>query len=78
VHFADVEEGLARVCREFGLDVAIDLTRKNCGAGRDRPLTASAGSLAEQVDRAFAWYQPTFGHADHPAARRQPPARLAA
>jgi hypothetical protein len=78
VHFADVEEGLARVCREFGLDVVVDLPRKNCGSGRDRPPTASTGSLAERVDRAFAWYHATFDHADHPAARRQSPARLAA
>jgi hypothetical protein len=78
VHFSDVEEGLARVCREFGLDVVVDLPRKNCGSGRDRPPTASTGSLAERVDRAFAWYHATFDHADHPAARRQSPARLAA
>lgn len=78
VHFADVEDGLARVCREFGLRVSVDLPRKNCGSGRDRPLAATTDALAERVDRAFAWYHATFGHADHPAARRRPPARLAA
>jgi hypothetical protein len=77
VHFADVEEGLARACREFGLGVAVDLPRKNCGSGRHAPGDLPAG-LEGAVRRHFAWYHDTFGHADHPAARRRLPARLAA
>ncbi len=77
ITFADVEEGLARACREFGLDVAVDLPRKNCRAGRRAGVTLPDG-LATSLHRHFAWYHDTFGHADHPAARRRSPARLAA
>jgi len=77
VHFADVEEGVARACREFGLDVAVNLPRKNCGSGTRTPGELPAG-LAEAARRHFAWYHDTYGHADHPAARRRAPARLAA
>lgn len=81
VHFDDVEEGLRRVCREFGLGVAVDLPRKNCGAAASRRADGyalEAASQAAALRRHFAWYHATFGHADHPAARRRPPARLAA
>jgi hypothetical protein len=77
VHFTDVEEGVARACREFGLDVAVDLPRKNCGSGGRRPAELPAG-IEATMRRHFAWYHDTYGHADHPAARRLPPARLAA
>jgi hypothetical protein len=77
VHFADVEEGVARACREFGLDVAVNLPRKNCGSGARTPSELPAG-LEEAARRHFAWYHDTYGHADHPAARRRAPARLAA
>ena len=77
VHFADVEEGVARACREFGLDVAVNLLQKNCGSGTRTPGELPAG-LAEAARRHFAWYHDTYGHADHPAARRRAPARLAA
>jgi hypothetical protein len=77
VHFADVEEGVARACREFGLDVAVNLPRKNCGSGTRTPGELPAG-LEEAARRHFAWYHDTYGHADHPAARRRAPARLAA
>ncbi|MFM7135633.1 MAG: hypothetical protein ACKO1M_00990 [Planctomycetota bacterium] len=81
VHFADVEEGLARACREFGLGVTVELPRKNCGpaGGRrlDRP-DVEAQHLTAELRRHFAWYHDTYGHADHPAARRRSPARLAA
>jgi hypothetical protein len=75
--FTDVETGLARACREFGLDVAVDLPRKNCGSGRPDGITLP-DRLAASVHDHFAWYHATFGHADHPAARRRAPARLAA
>jgi len=81
VHFSDVEEGLRRACREFGLDVAVDLPRKNCDPNGSRSLAAyahAAGPLLPHVHRHFGWYHETFGHADHPAARRRPPARAAA
>jgi hypothetical protein len=77
VHFADVEAGLTRACREFGLDVAVQLPRKNCGVAEDHGLVVSK-RIADSVRHHFAWYHATFGHADHPAARRRPPARLAA
>ena len=80
VHFADVEEGVARACREFGLDVAVDLPRKNCGATiarRPERYVLEAASVAADLRQHFAWYHETYGHADHPAARRRP-ARLAA
>jgi hypothetical protein len=77
VHFADVEEGVARACREFGLDVAVNLPRKNCGTGTRTPGELPAG-LEAAARRHFAWYHDTYGHADHPAARRRAPARLAA
>jgi hypothetical protein len=73
VHFDDVEDGLARACREFGLDVPVLLPRKNCGA-RSAARTATAirlsAPLAAAVRRHYAWYHDTFGHADHPASRR--------
>lgn len=81
VHFVDVEEGVARVCREFGLDVKVELPRKNCGtpaASRPDHSVVEGTSLSAAVRRHFAWYHETYGHADHPAARRRPPARLAA
>jgi hypothetical protein len=34
--------------------------------------------VADSLRHHFAWYHATFGHADHPAARRRPAARLAA
>jgi hypothetical protein len=77
VHFADVEAGLARACREFGLDAAVQLPRKNCGGAGDHGLVVS-GRVADSVRHHFAWYHTTFGHADHPAACRRPAARLAA
>ena len=81
VHFDDVEEGLRRACREFGFDVIVDLPRKNCGSAlvhrRDRSVL-DAVPQAAALRRHFAWYYATFGHADHPAARRRPPARVAA
>jgi hypothetical protein len=76
ITFADVEEGLARACREFGLDVAVSLPRKNCGASQHADAAVSEG-LATSVRRHYAWYHDTFDHADHPAARRRSPARLA-
>jgi hypothetical protein len=81
VHFADVEAGLARACHEFGLDVAVDLPRKNCAvAGRGGPPTGPLpADMSAAVRHHFAWYHATFDHADHPAARRRrPAARLAA
>jgi hypothetical protein len=61
--------------------VAVDLPRKNCGAtGSRRPerYALEAASLSADLRRHFAWYHDTYGHADHPAARRRRPARLAA
>jgi hypothetical protein len=81
VHFTDVAEGLERACREFGLDVAVDLPRKNCDPSRSRSLESyarAAAGLLPHVHRHFGWYHETFGHADHPAARRRSPARRAA
>ena len=75
--FDEVEDGLARACREFGLDVAVDLPRKNCSTV-ERSRIALSDRLAGKVRHHFAWYHQTFGHADHPAARRRPPARIAA
>jgi hypothetical protein len=63
VPFADVAAGLARVCREFGLDVDVDLPRKNCGAasgGRD-PASGLAADLTAAVRGRFAWYHATYG-----------------
>ncbi len=81
VHFADVEEGLRRACREFGLDVTVDLPRKNAAPAGGPSLEAyarAAGGLVPHVHRHFAWYHETFGHADHPAACRRRQARVAA
>jgi hypothetical protein len=81
VHFADVEEGLRRACREFGLDVAVNLPHKNCAPNGRHSLEAyarAAADLMPLVHRHFRWYHETFGHTDHPAARRRPPARAAA
>jgi len=81
VHFDDVEAGIVRACREFGLDVAVALPRKNCGpaAGNVRdPACGLAPGLVVAVRRHQAWYHDTFGHADHPASRRRRPARVAA
>jgi len=75
--FDDVEEGLARACREFGLATTVDLPRKNCRGGRNPGITLP-DPLAASVRRHFAWYHETFDHADHPAARRRCGARLAA
>jgi hypothetical protein len=60
VHFADLADGLERACRDFGLDVAVDLPRKNC-----RPDSAAADltvspRLAADLRRHFAWYHATF------------------
>ncbi len=71
------EAGLARACREFGLDVAVDLPRKNCGTARHREVMLSSPA-EDSLRHHFAWYHDTFGHADHPAARRRPAAKLAA
>lgn len=81
VHFANLEEGLARACREFGLDSAIDLPLGRCGSvrtGHVPPGIALPAGLAAKVRRHFAWYHETYGHADHPAACRRPRARIAA
>jgi hypothetical protein len=77
ITFDDVEAGLARACREFGLDVAVDLPRKNCGTARHREVMLSSPA-EDSLRHHFAWYHDTFGHADHPAARRRPAAKLAA
>lgn len=77
VHFDDVEAGIGRACREFGLDVDVALPRKNCGLSVRRDQEAVIGPrLADAVRRHQAWYHATFDHADHPASRR--PARVAA
>lgn len=81
VHFNDLEAGLARACREFGLDVAVDLPRKNChsrSGGRPDRHAVDAAPLAGEMRRHFAWYHDTYDHADHPAARRRPLVRVAA
>jgi len=81
VHFGAVEDGIARACREFGLPAPVDLPRKNCGSashGRLDHRALIAAPLAEQLRRHFAWYYDTYGHADHPAARRNRSARVAA
>ncbi len=73
IHFDDVDDGLARACREFGLDVSVTLPQKNCGTGSANRLADYArmtGPLMSAVRRHFAWYHDTFGHADHPASRR--------
>lgn len=75
VHYANLEEGLARACREFGLRVDVDLQQ---GPGRAAVLAALPAGLAARVRRHFAWYHETYGHADHPAACRRPRARIAA
>lgn len=80
VHFDDVEDGLRTACREFGLDVTVDLPRKNCGPAAcqlDLAHRLPIG-LAARLRRHHAWYYDTFGHADHPAARRRRPLRAAA
>jgi len=81
VHFADLEEGLGRACREFDIDAVVDLPRRNGRNTGGSPaavgIPLSIG-LAADVQRYFGWYHETFGHADHPAARRRGPARLAA
>ena len=72
--FDDVEEGLRRACREFGLDVAVDLPRKNCGpvSGRTlEPYARAAEPLSASLRHHFRWYHDTYDHADHPAARRR-------
>lgn len=81
VHFADLEDGVARACREFGLTVTVDVPRKNCGSSTGRRLdhyASEAGPLADRLRRHHAWYYDTYGHADHPAARRRPAVRIAA
>jgi hypothetical protein len=74
VHFDDVAGGIARACREFGLNVPVLLPQKNCGTGtssRIAEYTRLAGPLTSEVRRHFAWYHDTFGHADHPATCRR-------
>jgi len=81
VHFNDLTDGLARACREFGLDVPVLLPQKNCGSGtvsRMADYLRMAGSLTVRVRDHFAWYYDTFGHADHPASRRRPRQRALA
>jgi len=82
VHFTTVEDGLARACREFGLDVPVALPWKNVGQGVTRAGELGPQlphGLAADVRRHFAWYYETYSHADHPAARRRcSPARIAA
>jgi hypothetical protein len=82
VHFEDVAGGIARACREFGLSVPVLLPQKNLGTGttsRMAEYARLAGSLTGEVDRHFAWYHDTFGHADHPATcRRSSPHAAAA
>jgi hypothetical protein len=81
VHFDDVAGGIARACREFGLEVPVLLPHKNCGTGtssRMAEYTRLAGPLAAEVHRHFAWYHDTFGHADHPATCRRSPSHAAA
>ena len=81
VCFDDIEEGLSRACREFGIKVAVELRRKNCGtaaAGMRAAGPRLAVSLNHAIQRHFAWYHETFGHVDHPASRRASPARRAA
>jgi hypothetical protein len=81
ITFDDVEDGLARACREFGLDVVVDLPRKNCGTRNARDsdqLKRLSIPLADAVRHHYAWYHDTYGHVDHPAARRRRPARIAA
>jgi|GEM_PF-858136 len=81
LHFGDVEDGLARACREFGLDIPVLLPRKNCEM-RSSIRTAAAirlsAPLTAAVRRHYTWYHDTFGHADHPASRRRPRSRAAA
>jgi len=80
LHFADVEVGLARVCREFGIPVPVGLPRTIRGHGPAGPTEARRIPVRLEADvrRHFAWYHATFGHAEHPAARRRPPTRLVA
>jgi len=81
IAFEDLAEGLARACREFGLDVAVDLpvTRAVTTARRGDLARLLSPEASAAVRRHFAWYHATYGHADHPAARRRrAPARVAA
>lgn len=63
IRFDDVEAGLERACRDFGLRVSISVPRKNCrpDASRDnRPADAIPGHLRAEVERHFAWYHAVF------------------
>ncbi len=71
VHFDDVATGLERACRDFGLDVSVELPRKNCRpepqGGRSAPVIAP--TLEAEVRRHFAWYHATFAASQSPIRR---------
>lgn len=69
VDFDDVATGLERACRDFGLDMPVELPRKNCrptaqGACR---LPAIAPGLEADVRRHFAWYHATCAASQSPS-----------